>query len=234
MRKSREQIRELLRKIGLEKLCERVGVTQGTIKAWAKKGVSRKWRNRINDIFERSEKASKAARKRRKKPVLKRDIVKSKMQKRLEYLAEVFKENSIFRYGISPISVINVFRNPDDTIDGQLTFAGFPRGTTYADIFSALGSAFDLTGRFMPGTWISMGVRWPMAHTDDDDRYDHYRGLNQHCFYWQRATEQKIIGHYLDLLGAAKNMREWGWRKITHLIIRLHWNRYDRKPEGRG
>jgi len=232
-RESRKVLRTLAGRVSLPEAAKRLGVTERTIRRWIKGGVSRRYRVKAEATYARHEAALERAEARRTKEVARKPTISGNVldhiRERLATVSEVLAQDSSL--GISPVGMqVQAERNADKTVDGQLTIS-LPHGVTVIELIGALEDAIRLAGSYRRGTWISGGLRWPQKHSDDDDRYDHYRGLNQLTFYWQRSG--KFINHLEALKGSGKALQEWGWRKAAQMLVRVHWNRYDKKPEGR-
>jgi len=117
--------------------------------------------------------------------------------------------------------------NKDGSVDGQLTVSNLARGIRAFDILVAIDRTLPEDG-LASSLWTSFGFRWPMANDDDDERYDHFKGLNQTFAYPTPGT--KIHTRAADTSDMMEKIEKAGWRKPTHVIFRLHWNPKGMQP----
>lgn len=117
-----------------------------------------------------------------------------------------------------------ISRNRDKSIDAEIRVMP-KRGQDVTDIMIDIKGATEA----VPNTWISTGIRYePRA---DEEFYIRIRGMSQANAYYQRNTEAKHPTNFSTGIDIIDNMEGRGRKKAQHVMMRLHWNPENAKPE---
>ena len=117
-----------------------------------------------------------------------------------------------------------IHENKDGSIDSELRIKP-KRGQQVNDIF------LDMEGcvTAIPNTWVSTGIRYKPR--EREEYYIRFKGLSQANSYYQRNTQRKLATNFVTGRRINERMEVKGRRKPEQVIMRVHWNAKNTKPE---
>ena len=119
-----------------------------------------------------------------------------------------------------------IHRNRDGTLDSELRVLP-RRGQQVNDIFIDM----EEDVKAIPNTWISTGIRYKPRETEESGVPGDFRGLNRINAYYQRNTPRKLATNFVTGREINRRMGEKKFRKAEHVVLRIHWNPKNEKPE---
>lgn len=117
-------------------------------------------------------------------------------------------------------------RNRDGSLDSELRVMP-RRGQQVNDILIDM----EQDVRAIPNTWISTGIRYKPRETEESGVPGDFRGLSRINSYYQRNTPRKLATNFVTGREINRRMSEKKFRKAEHVVMKVHWNPKNSKPD---
>lgn len=151
---------------------------------------------------------------------------RSKRDKAYEKIKEMLDKASAKLAELGYATDARVHRNRDGSLDSELRVMPI-RGQLINDIL------IDMEGsvKAIPNTWISTGIRYRPRENEDSGEPGDFRGLSRINSYYQRNTPRKLATNFVTGREINRRMSEKKFRKAEHVVMKVHWNPDDSKPD---